>query len=424
MASPDAASPGGRTSAAGDGYAELDGMFTVHETIGVGGYAKVKRAEHVLTKDFCALKVVDKTRLSERDLALVMSEVEALSELESKHVVRLYMVVETEARLCLALEFGEGGDLQEHVSSMGQLSEPRSRLILKQVALALNYCHTNGYAHRDLKAENVVFTDAYASIVKLTDFGFSAKDPDDKLLTTMCGSLMYSAPEILLQEPYSGKHADLWSLGVLFYFMVTANLPFDDNSEATAVTKVMDLDYQKPPEASAECVDLIEKLLVREPKERLALEKVLWHPFLVKEVVGGDDGQLPEPIAPSEAQPKKGSLAKPLAESDPRPSRLSPLKKKATLVPRRPSKIKPSAKRKVCPCSPSRKPFLPTRQSSSQHDAPHAPHLTFTSFRFLWWVLAHKVPTDCACPHSRRFAATLLVVAPPLTALPFRPPRC
>lgn len=131
---------------------------------------------------------------------------------------------------------------------MGQLSEPRSRLILKQVALALNYCHTNGYAHRDLKAENVVFTDAYASIVKLTDFGFSAKDPDDKLLTTMCGSLMYSAPEILLQEPYSGKHADLWSLGVLFYFMVTANLPFDDNSEATAVTKVMDLDYQKPPE--------------------------------------------------------------------------------------------------------------------------------------------------------------------------------
>lgn len=177
-------------------------------------------------------------------------------------------------------------------------------------------------------------------------------------------------------------------------------------------------------QGSAECVDLIEKLLVREPKERLALEKVLWHPFLVKEVVGGDDGQLPEPIAPSEAQPKKGSLAKPLAESDPRPSRLSPLKKKATLVPRRPSKIKPSAKRKVCPCSSSRKPFLPTHQSSSQHDAPHAPHLTFTSFRFLWWVLAHKVPTDCACPHTRRFAATLLAAAPPLTALPFRPPRC
>eukprot|EP00037_Helgoeca_nana_P012917 m.118429 g.118429 ORF g.118429 m.118429 type:complete len:586 (+) comp21727_c0_seq1:78-1835(+) len=327
-------------------YAELEGMFTVHETIGTGNYAKVKRAEHTLTKDWCAIKIVDKSRLSERDLELVMSEVEALSELESRHVVRLYMVIETDARLCLALEYGEGGDLYEHVSSMGPLPPSRTRVIFKQIVLALSHCHTLGYAHRDLKAENVVFTDAYASIVKLTDFGFSVKDSDDKMLSTMCGSLMYSAPEILLAEPYKGKLADLWSLGILLYFMVSGNLPFDDSSEATAVTKVMDLDYQPPQEASDDCINLISRLLVRDPEGRASLETVLAHRFMTSSN-GEDKAELDEPLPPSEAQPKKGSLVKPLSESDPQLSRLSPLKKKATLVPRRLSKIKASAKRKV-----------------------------------------------------------------------------
>mmetsp|Transcript_10374 Transcript_10374/g.26590 ORF Transcript_10374/g.26590 Transcript_10374/m.26590 type:complete len:561 (+) Transcript_10374:115-1797(+) len=343
-------SPSKRMSIDGRGYPELDGKFTLHETVGQGTFAKVKRAEHNLTKDFCALKVVDKTRLSEKEMAMVMSEVEAMSELESKHIVRLYMVVETDARLCLALEYAEGGDLYDHIVSMGKLSEVRTRLIFTQIVRALDYCHTLGYAHRDLKAENVVFTDAYASIIKLTDFGFCVKDASDRMLETMCGSMMYSAPEILLAEPYNGQAADIWSLGVVFYLMITGGLPFDDSSESTAVTKVMDVNYQKPEAATAECHGLIAKLLVKDPKGRLPLADVLQHPFMTRESLDGDQGLLEQPVqspVSKQAQPKKGSLLKPLALTDPLKTKLSPLKKKATLVPRRPSKIKTSAKRKV-----------------------------------------------------------------------------
>jgi SNF-related kinase len=93
------------------------------------------------------------------------------------------------------------------------------------------------------QAENVVFTDAYANIVKLTDFGMSAKlsPGNNDLLTTMCGSLLYSAPEVLLQEPYIGPLADLWSLGVVLFLMVAGALPFDDRREAVAVTKALDV---------------------------------------------------------------------------------------------------------------------------------------------------------------------------------------
>ena len=81
----------------------------------------------------------------------MLREVEALAELESKHVVRLYQVIETDTTMFLALEYGEGGDLQTHVQNMGAMSEARARMVFKQIASAVAFCHDSGYAHRDLK---------------------------------------------------------------------------------------------------------------------------------------------------------------------------------------------------------------------------------------------------------------------------------
>lgn len=98
----------------------------------------------------------------------------------------------------------------------GPLPEPQARDIFRQIAEAMDYCHRHRIAHRDLKPENVVFCSSPGSphrLVKLTDFGLSNNYHEGEMMKTMCGSMVYSAPEVLLQEPYHGPAADVWSLG-------------------------------------------------------------------------------------------------------------------------------------------------------------------------------------------------------------------
>ena len=104
-----------------------------------------------------------------------------------------------------------------------------------QVVHAISYCHQLHVVHRDLKPENVVFFEKLG-MVKLTDFGFSNKYNPGQKLETSCGSLAYSAPEILLGDSYDAPAVDIWSLGVILYMLVCGHPPFQvipnlDNKE-------------------------------------------------------------------------------------------------------------------------------------------------------------------------------------------------
>ena len=90
---------------------------------------------------------------------------------------------------------------------------------------AISYCHQLHVVHRDLKPENVVFFEKLG-MVKLTDFGFSNKYNPGQKLETSCGSLAYSAPEILLGDSYDAPAVDIWSLGVILYMLVCGHPPF------------------------------------------------------------------------------------------------------------------------------------------------------------------------------------------------------
>ena len=119
-----------------------------------------------------------------------------MQSLENKNIVRLYQVIETSRQIFLVMEFGEGGDLWDHVSDNGALPPDRARHIFRQILQGVEFCHANNIAHRDLKAENILFTDAQAKIVKITDFGFCGRFEPGEMMDTMCGSLAYSAPEV------------------------------------------------------------------------------------------------------------------------------------------------------------------------------------------------------------------------------------
>ena len=178
---------------------------------------------------------------------------------------RVFQVIDTQTKLYLVLELGDGGDLYDYIMKHeGGLEEDRARKYFRQVHIftffhiicvslqivtAIQYCHKLHVVHRDLKPENVVFFEKLG-MVKLTDFGFSNKfDPGQRLLTS-CGSLAYSAPEILLGDAYDAPAVDIWSLGVILYMLVCGAAPFQEANDSETLTMIMDCNYIVPSHIS------------------------------------------------------------------------------------------------------------------------------------------------------------------------------
>ncbi|XP_011190852.1 SNF-related serine/threonine-protein kinase [Zeugodacus cucurbitae] len=259
---------------------KIAGLYDLEETLGSGHFAVVKLARHVFTGAKVAVKVVDKTKLDEISKAHLFQEVRCMKLVQHPNVVRLYEVIDTPTKLYLVLELGDGGDLYDYIMKHeGGLSEDFARKYFKQILRAITYCHQLHVVHRDLKPENVVFFEKIG-VVKLTDFGFSNKFSPGQKLETFCGSLAYSAPEILLGDSYDAPAVDIWSLGVILYMLVCGQPPFEKANDSETLTMIMDCKYTVPPQVSQHCKQLISSMLVRDPKNRATLEQIAAHPWL------------------------------------------------------------------------------------------------------------------------------------------------
>ncbi|CAH1779722.1 unnamed protein product [Owenia fusiformis] len=266
----------------GAGYdGKIAGLYDLHETIGRGHFAVVKLARHVFTNLQVAVKIIDKTKLDEVSKAHLFQEVTCMKLVQHPNVVRLYQVIDTPTKLYLILELGDGGDMYDYIMKHdGGLDEQIAKRYFKQIIQAVSYCHKLHVVHRDLKPENVVFFEKLG-IVKLTDFGFSNKFIPGKELETSCGSLAYSAPEILLGDSYSAPAVDVWSLGVLLYMLVVGEAPFQEANDSETLTMIMDCKYRIPETMSPTCRSLIDKMLRREPEDRAKLDEIISDPWLM-----------------------------------------------------------------------------------------------------------------------------------------------
>ena len=111
------------------------------------------------------------------------------------------------------------------------MPEDEVKIIFRQIVKAIDYCHNQNVAHRDIKLENVLLTTGDGFSVKLIDFGFSVIVQDDAKLAIYCGTPSYMAPEIVSKQEYFGKPVDIWSLGVLLYAMLAGTFPFRGRSK-------------------------------------------------------------------------------------------------------------------------------------------------------------------------------------------------
>ncbi|XP_061863201.1 SNF-related serine/threonine-protein kinase-like [Colius striatus] len=267
-------------AAQGCGEGQIAGLYDLERTLGKGHFAVVKLARHVFTGQRVAVKVIDKSKLAGEAAGQLLQEVRCMKLVQHPNVVRLYEVIDTHAKLYLILELGDGGDMFDHIMRHeGGLAEPRAKHYFAQIVHAISYCHKLHVVHRDLKPENVVFFQEQG-LVKLTDFGFSNRFQPGKMLTTSCGSLAYSAPEILLGDEYDAPAVDIWSLGVILYMLVCGHPPFQEANDSETLTMIMDCRYSVPPHVSAQCADLISRMLQRDPKQRASLEQIEAHAWL------------------------------------------------------------------------------------------------------------------------------------------------
>ncbi|XP_064315265.1 SNF-related serine/threonine-protein kinase-like isoform X1 [Phalacrocorax carbo] len=259
---------------------KIAGLYDLERTLGKGHFAVVKLARHVFTGQRVAVKVIDKSKLAGEAAGQLLQEVRCMKLVQHPNVVRLYEVIDTHAKLYLILELGDGGDMFDHIMRHeGGLAEARAKHYFAQIVHAISYCHKLHVVHRDLKPENVVFFQEQG-VVKLTDFGFSNRFQPGKMLTTSCGSLAYSAPEILLGDEYDAPAVDIWSLGVILYMLVCGHPPFQEANDSETLTMIMDCRYTVPSHISAQCTDLISRMLQRDPKQRASLEQIEGHAWL------------------------------------------------------------------------------------------------------------------------------------------------
>ncbi|NXY73579.1 MELK kinase, partial [Glareola pratincola] len=200
-------------------YDEILKYYELHETIGTGGFAKVKLAQHLLTGEKVAIKIMDKLALGD-DLPRVKIEIDAMKNLSHQHICQLYHVIETSEKVFMVLEYCPGGELFDYIVSKDRLSEEEARVFFRQIVSAIAYIHSQGYAHRDLKPENLLIDEEHN--LKLIDFGLCAKPKGglDNRLNTFCGSPVYAAPELIQGKAYIGSEADIWSMGVLLYALL------------------------------------------------------------------------------------------------------------------------------------------------------------------------------------------------------------
>ena len=153
--------------------------------------------------------------------------------------------------------------------------------IFTQLVGAVSYVHSKSCVHRDLKLENILL-DKHGD-VKLCDFGFTREyEGRAAHLQTFCGTICYSAPEMLKGEKYAGERVDVWSLGIILYALIAGELPFDEDDDQATKTRIMTEDPKYNDRFPDDAKSLISQLLSKRPLLRPTLSDILANPFLAE----------------------------------------------------------------------------------------------------------------------------------------------
>ncbi|GJP33455.1 hypothetical protein CLOM_g17994 [Closterium sp. NIES-68] len=284
----------------------LEDIYTLEEELGRGHFGIVKLCRKRSGGGQYACKSINKSKLSHwEDKEDVRREIEIMRRLAGNpYTLNLEDVFEDDKCVHLIMELCEGGDLFDDISSHGFMTETQAAAVFEEIVLAVMHCHEHGVLHRDLKPENILLvrrsgvrTPAEADDcksptrsfsltprVKLTDFGLSLFVDAHKQVYGVAGSPFYLAPEVLSGN--YGHQADIWSLGVMLYMLLSGSAPFfgETEDEVLAAVKRGKFSFYRPIWGSISpfAKDLIRCLLRQDPAKRPTASDILQHPWFTE----------------------------------------------------------------------------------------------------------------------------------------------
>ncbi|KAJ9080177.1 Serine/threonine-protein kinase [Entomophthora muscae] len=264
------------------------GEFQIGKTLGEGSYGKVKLIINVKTNEKLAVKIIkrfvppdpetgNKGRGGKTFEQRILREANLTRFLNHPHIVPLKDCRITKSHFYLFHEYIQGSQLTDRIGRNGIKVELAAHYF-EQIIDGIGYCHSNFVVHRDIKVENIMIDSE--NNVKIIDFGLANFFDQKNALKTFCGSLQYSAPEIMRGDPYIGPEVDIWSIGVVLFAMLTGTLPFDDPRNPGAWECVMNGKIRWSANMPQTPKSLITRLLDPNPKRRINMTEISRHPFL------------------------------------------------------------------------------------------------------------------------------------------------
>jgi len=266
-------------------HSEINLDYNFVTTLGKGAFGEVIMATNKTTGIVRAIKIINKDKQQPNQYTRMLDEIKILKTLDHPHIMKIIEFYQDDQKTYIVNEFYEGGELLEKISKKNTFTEAEAASLMNQIISAVNYCHKNKIVHRDLKPENIVFeTKDEDSVLKVIDFGTSEVFSPGQLLHKPMGTCYYVAPEVLLKR-YTEK-CDVWSCGVIMYFILCGHPPFYGSTEKRILEKVVKGLYEfKDSEwdgISEDAKDLIRKMLEYSPEKRLSAEEALNHPWFTK----------------------------------------------------------------------------------------------------------------------------------------------
>lgn len=299
----------------------IEDDYVIGDEIGKGMSGVVYLCTHRTSGLQCAVKIIDTKKfglapgLSPAELR---EEAQIMKTLNHPSIIKIHDTYETNHVIYIVMELVRGGDLFDSIVVRGRYTEEQARDTMTQIFSAVQYLHNNDIIHRDLKPENILLMEPdggggsvvpgaspvdKGNQVRITDFGLAKKTTQEGL-KTFCGTPQYFAPEVLKRRSSVtgagryGKAADMWSLGVILFILLSGTFPFDEDALFDQIAGAQyNMNGVEWYHVSQGAKNLISSLMTLMPHERLTISQAVQHPWLCGGTVSADGGEHCAPVA-------------------------------------------------------------------------------------------------------------------------------
>ena len=266
---------------------ETIGNYTLYKNhrnkLGKGSFSSVYKGQyngptnkHLANNDNVAIKIINTYGLNHKDLEIINNETRIMNMLKENnhpHIIKCVDTLQTSKCTYIMMELCDAGDLA--VIMIKPIKEDYVKMYFIQLINGLKFLHLHNFIHRDIKPKNILLTNG-GKTLKIADFGFAKIVNEQLIKEKMCGSPLYMAPEIMNNDVYNDQ-SDLWSVGLILYEMIYGTHPYENCKTLEELQKIINSTViQIPPEtieninASAECVELLRKLLQKNISARIS----------------------------------------------------------------------------------------------------------------------------------------------------------